>query len=238
MNSRDSMARSRIRTGTEKSGMPVQTCLILAAGLFFAMLYSLQGHPGCAELIWKDSVLIRRLAVCCRSDVAYFWGIVTILLLVSASDVDHRIIPNRCILAGLLIWLMDLRRYMGTGLGTGDTRIPRIPLIRAPLIQGLLSVSLLLIMMILAYSIMKLIRWIPAKRSFRPASKATVFLGGGDVKLLLMLGLFETLQQCVQMLLVAGVLGLLTAVVFYVRKEKTFPFGPAICAAFMAVMLH
>lgn len=57
------------------------------------------------------------------------------------------------------------------------------------------------------------------------------FLGGGDVKLLLVLGLFLDPGQALAMLLLAGLFGLLSAFAASLRRDPSFPFGPAICAA-------
>ena len=57
------------------------------------------------------------------------------------------------------------------------------------------------------------------------------FLGGGDVKLLLVLGLFLNPGQVLCMFLLAGIFGLLSSYAAFLRRNHHFPFGPGICAA-------
>ncbi len=62
-------------------------------------------------------------------------------------------------------------------------------------------------------------------------------LGGGDIKLFAMLGLYTGLAQGVLMLLAACVIGLLLSFSVRKGKDKEFPFGPAIVLAALFTLL-
>ena len=63
-------------------------------------------------------------------------------------------------------------------------------------------------------------------------------MGGGDIKLLAMLGLFFTLPECLLLLLVSCIIGLVMAAILVKMKSgKAFPFGPAISIAAFIVLL-
>ena len=62
-------------------------------------------------------------------------------------------------------------------------------------------------------------------------------MGGGDIKLLAMLGLFFSFPCCLLLVLLACLLGLLSAVLL-AGKDTAFPFGPAISvAAWMTLLI-
>lgn len=56
-------------------------------------------------------------------------------------------------------------------------------------------------------------------------------MGGGDIKLLFMLGLYFPWREGLLLLLTACILGLLLAAVLGKRGRETIPFGPALCLA-------
>ena len=63
-------------------------------------------------------------------------------------------------------------------------------------------------------------------------------MGGGDIKLLAVLGMFLTFPQCLLMVMFACVIGIVMAsVLMKVDSETAFPFGPALSLAAWLVML-
>ena len=61
-------------------------------------------------------------------------------------------------------------------------------------------------------------------------------MGGGDIKLLFVLGLFLDLPECLLLLVFSCVLGLLMALLLR-RSEKAFPFGPALSAGMLLTLM-
>ena len=62
-------------------------------------------------------------------------------------------------------------------------------------------------------------------------------MGGGDIKLMAVLGLYFDLPCSLLLLIVACVLGILLALVLHTARGKAFPFGPALSAAAWLVLL-
>ncbi|MCI7368976.1 MAG: prepilin peptidase [Firmicutes bacterium] len=61
-------------------------------------------------------------------------------------------------------------------------------------------------------------------------------MGGGDIKLLFVLGLFLDLPECLLLLVFSCVLGLVMALLLR-RSEKAFPFGPALSAGMLLTLM-
>ena len=61
-------------------------------------------------------------------------------------------------------------------------------------------------------------------------------MGGGDIKLLFVLGLFLDLPGCLLLLVFSCVLGLVMALLLR-RSEKAFPFGPALSAGMLLTLM-
>ncbi len=63
-------------------------------------------------------------------------------------------------------------------------------------------------------------------------------MGGGDIKLLALLGFFLPLPQCMLLLMLACVIGILMAsILMKVNSETPFPFGPALSIAAWITLL-
>lgn len=63
-------------------------------------------------------------------------------------------------------------------------------------------------------------------------------MGGGDIKLLALLGMFFTIPECLLLVLIACVVGIVMAsILMKVDAETAFPFGPAIAIAAWITML-
>ncbi len=61
-------------------------------------------------------------------------------------------------------------------------------------------------------------------------------MGGGDIKLLFVLGLFLDLPECLLLLVFSCVLGLVMALLLR-RSDKAFPFGPALSAGMLLTLM-
>ncbi len=62
-------------------------------------------------------------------------------------------------------------------------------------------------------------------------------MGGGDIKLLAVLGLYFTIPEALLLLVLACVLGIVLALLLEAKKGTAFPFGPALSAAAWLVLL-
>ena len=63
-------------------------------------------------------------------------------------------------------------------------------------------------------------------------------MGGGDIKLLFVIGLYLTLPECLLMVLLACVIGIcMASILMRVDSETAFPFGPALSIAAVLTML-
>ena len=63
-------------------------------------------------------------------------------------------------------------------------------------------------------------------------------MGGGDIKLLALLGLYFTVPECFLLLLIACLLGIIMAMVLLkVNSDTPFPFGPALSLSAWVVLL-
>jgi len=63
-------------------------------------------------------------------------------------------------------------------------------------------------------------------------------MGGGDIKLLAVLGMFFSLPECLLLILIACVVGIgMAALLMKVDSETAFPFGPALAVAAWITML-
>ena len=140
------------------------------------------------------------------------WLLLCCLFCLSLTDLDCMIIPDICLIIAAAVWLIFLPL---TGLGWTAARNGLI----AGLVfgGGLLGISLLMDRIL--------------KRDC---------LGGGDIKLFAVLGLYLGVVGTLFMTVLACLLGLLFAML---RRGRTgggepFPFGPAIAAAGAAVLLY
>lgn len=63
-------------------------------------------------------------------------------------------------------------------------------------------------------------------------------MGGGDIKLLALLGMFFPLPQCLLLVMIACVVGIaMAAILMKVDSETAFPFGPALAIAAWVTLL-
>ena len=160
------------------------------------------------------------------------WPVICVLGLIIVSDSIRNIIPNRCVLAILLIWGIEklyaglnMTVYLLNRVGAGTDRpagryasdVIFVWETAGNVISGLV---IALIALTASFIIRKAVR-----------RKA---LGGGDIKLLFALGLFLGFGRSITMLFLACIFGLATAL-FTAGKGRYghFPFGPAISLAYI-----
>ncbi len=62
-------------------------------------------------------------------------------------------------------------------------------------------------------------------------------MGGGDIKLMFALGLYFDIPECLLLLLIACIAGLILAAILKTKKGEGFPFGPALSMAALPVLL-
>ncbi len=133
-----------------------------------------------------------------------------ILLFLSLTDLDDRIIPNGCIVAAFAVRLLYLfASWAIEGIDIG-----------AALVESLVG-ALVLGGGVLAVSL-------AADRVLGRES-----MGGGDVKLLAAAGFYFGWQQGLLLLIIACLFGLVAGAV---RRERVIPFGPSIAAACLVTM--
>ena len=131
------------------------------------------------------------------------WGALCCLFLLSLVDAEIREIPDGALIAGAVIWLVTLP-FLWNGWADALTHVA------AGLVYGL-------VLLLLSLAMDKLLK----KES----------LGGGDVKLLALIGLYLGFVQTLFALILACVLGLAQAYVTVRRRGVPFPFGPALSAS-------
>ena len=136
------------------------------------------------------------------------WGFLCCLFLLSMADAESFEIPDGALIAAAAIWLVTLPFLWN---GWGDALLH----VAAGLAFG---VALLLISLAMD----------------RLLKKDT--LGGGDVKLIAVIGLYLSFLPTLFALILACVFGLVQALLTGRTGGKAFPFGPALSAA-AAVML-
>lgn len=137
----------------------------------------------------------------------------SVLLVLSLTDIDEYIIPNATILAAIAIRVLYVA---ATGiLQTGDALV----LARDSLVGGVaVTIPVLLLMRVMD----------------RVLGRDS--MGFGDVKLLFVAGLYFGWAQCLLLIMVACVLGIVLGTLVP-HETKYFPFGPAIAAACWLCML-
>lgn len=139
------------------------------------------------------------------------WILLCCLFCLSLTDLECMIIPDVCLISAAAVWVIFLPL---TGMGW--------PAVRGGLLAGLIFGGGLLGLSLLMDRILK-----------RDS------LGGGDIKLFAVLGLYLGIVGTLFMTVLACLLGLLFAVLRRGRGggSEPFPFGPAIAAAGTVMLL-
>ncbi len=136
------------------------------------------------------------------------WGFLCCLFLLSMVDLEIFEIPDGALIAAAVLWLLTL------------------PFLWNGWVDALLHVAASV-----AFGALLLLASLVMDRILKKES-----LGGGDVKLLAVIGLYLGFMQTLFCVLLACVLGLLQAALTGRLRGKQIPFGPALSAA-AALML-
>lgn len=179
------------------------------------------------SVVWVYGLSVHALALCALG---------CLLLGLSLVDLDSYIIPNGFIVAGIAVWVLSAPFCAlpeeGVALGSLFANLPGSPVssVFADGLLGALCVGGGLLLFSIAFE----------------ALTGKVGLGGGDIKLLFMVGLYLGLPASVLNLIIACVMGLLFNIVWSkahpqgdpdAPAPKAFPFGPAIAAAVWVTLL-
>ena len=139
------------------------------------------------------------------------WGFLCCLFLLSLVDLEIREIPDGSLIAAAVIWLAALPFLW-----------PGWPAVLKSLIAAVAFGGGMLLLSLLMDRILK-----------RDS------LGGGDIKLFAVVGLYLGIIGTLFALLAACVIGLLFSVVTRAKGgDRAFPFGPAIAVASAAMLLY
>lgn len=136
------------------------------------------------------------------------------LIACAACDMRSRIIPNKLVAAIVCLWAIRLAAFAAVG-HSGWTEFGLSSLGAA----ALLCVSLLV-----------------AAMAYESAAGVSA-LGGGDIKLLTAAALFLGPSKVISLVFLASLLGILVALAYRAKGQKTFPFGPAIALASVVAYL-
>ncbi|MBE7002817.1 MAG: prepilin peptidase [Ruminococcaceae bacterium] len=131
------------------------------------------------------------------------------LYFLTLTDLDAQIIPDGCLLIGLIVWVVTAPFLYESWID------PLLSLVAALVYGG----GLLLLSMVMD----------------RVLGRDS--LGGGDIKLFALTGLYLGLIGTLFALLLSAVLGLVFALLLKKRRSQAFPFGPAIAAADALMLL-
>lgn len=164
-----------------------------------------------AELVCGLAYLSVLLRFGISADLLQYLIFVSLLFGAAVTDLYCRLIPDRLILMGIIT-------AFGFGLGSPEGILSALGRI---LLNGLSVAGPLLLLVLLFDKVMK---------------RET--MGGGDIKLMFMIGLFFDWRLNLLILILACCIGLLAALLPAQKAEDgSFSFGPALCLAAWMVML-
>lgn len=132
------------------------------------------------------------------------------LYCLALTDLDAQIIPDGCLLTAALAWAVTAPFLLPSWAEAGKCLL-------AALVYGGALLGLSLVM-------------------DRVLGRES--LGGGDVKLFALTGLYLGLVGTLFAVLLACILGLLIALALRIRRAQAFPFGPAIAASAALMLLY
>ncbi len=146
------------------------------------------------------------------------WG----LIIATFVDIAHRIIPDEISVGGIIIGFIMLSV---TGLALNPLKYSFLPMLRS--LSGIVAGSLVIYLSGVLFDLVYF-KWLK-----RPAINGeTESMGGGDVKLLAMIGAFMGPQKALLTFFLAPFLGLVIGIVNLVRKkDHTIPYGPFLSLA-------
>lgn len=139
-----------------------------------------------------------------------YWGLYSALLVVAGTDLSHKIIPNAITFPGIILGLISAGTILPLGLVNG--------------IIGLL----------VGGGILWLLAWAS------PYLFGKEGMGGGDIKLLAMIGAFLGWKPAVMTIMLGSFLGSVVGVTLIaskiIRREDYIPFGPfLVCGALVSL---
>lgn len=161
-----------------------------------------------AELLFAVLTVGCLLRFGLRWEALRVWGFLCCLFLLSLVDLEISEIPDGALLAAAAIWLVT-----------------------APLLWNGWADALLHVAAGVVYGAALLLLSLALDKLLKKES-----LGGGDIKLLAVIGLYLGFVQTLFCVLLACLLGLAQALLTGKTRGKQFPFGPALSAA-AAIML-
>ncbi|MFH1397257.1 MAG: prepilin peptidase [Candidatus Omnitrophota bacterium] len=166
----------------------------------------------------------------------FFYYIIFICGLIIATFVDirHRIIPDEISVGGIIVGLLlnILRFFLPGSLPAGQAG--RL-LAASFIINSLLGIIIGGGIIYLTAKIFDLVYFKMLKKP--PIDGETESMGGGDVKLLAMIGAFLGWQGAVLTFFIAPFFGLIVGVINLIsRKEHTIPYGPFLSLAAVIVL--
>ena len=146
------------------------------------------------------------------------WG----LIIATFVDIPHRIIPDEVSIGGMIIGFIMVSV---TGFAFGPLRFYFSPMLKSAL--GIIAGGGII------YLTGRLFDLVYFKLLKRPAINGeTESMGGGDVKLLAMIGAFMGWQMAVLTFFLAPFLGIVIGIVNLVtKKDHTIPYGPFLSIA-------
>lgn len=128
---------------------------------------------------------------------------VSCLFTLSLVDLDTQIIPDRFIIIPIVVRIAEILFCYG------------VSALLTTVLPGLIIAGSVLALSLIMDKVLK---------------KDT--MGGGDIKLLFVIGLYLTLPQCLLMVMLACVIGIVFAsILMKIDSETPFPFGPALSIA-------
>ena len=199
-------------SGNARSACPVCGHTLAAKDLvpLFSWLFLKGKCRYCGARISVRYPLTEALLAVCYMSILWASGLTlhTLSLLVLCSclfclslvDLDIQIIPHRFLIIPAIVRIAELLYEGG------------FSALLAPVLTGLGLGGSVLILSLIMDKVLK---------------KDT--MGGGDIKLLALLGLYFTIPECFLMLILSCVLGIVIAVLLMKKEsDAAFPFGPAL----------
>lgn len=160
------------------------------------------------------------------------------LIVATFVDIQHRIIPDEISVGGIFIGLLlNVGRTFMVPIRF-DSQHPIISLIFNPpaVLDSFLGI---LLGGGVIYYTGKIFDWIWFKKLKRPPIEGeTESMGGGDVKLLAMIGAFLGWQKVILTFFLAPFLGAIVGIInLIIKKKHTIPYGPFLSlAAFLSIL--
>ena len=155
-------------------------------------------------------------------DFFFYMILVCALIVATFIDIQHRIIPDEISVGGIIVGFI-LNSIKGVNLSPITYHL-------SPMINSFLGIIIGGGIIYLTGKIFDLIYFKLLKRP--PIQGETESMGGGDVKLLAMIGAFLGWQKAVMTFLLAPFFGAVIGVInLIVKKDHTIPYGPFLSLA-------